>query len=545
MTDNSHINMDVFQSLAAQNRLLTEEVKRRVDQLAAINTIAASVSQSLDLNLTLQTALQAVLDITAATAGGISLIDHEAGEVVLRAQQGWMHDFVSRRSIVVPLGKGMSGRVIREDNVIIWNDLSQSQELVVPSFRQEQFESIIMAPMHARGNVVGILSLMSCARDAFDDDIRPVLQAIADTIGVALDNARLYELSIENKNRLSAILRSSADGIIATDQSGRIQLINTAADSMLGVNGQDVIGVPLREAPIPSTMRDALLFALSSNGEDAKRMLQITLPDNRVIAVMVSPVVVDRQIEQDERKDGWVVVLQDVTYLHQAEFARTQFIQAAAHDMRNPLGVALNSLDILERGTQDMESRELIQIATTGITRIHSLIDDLLNLEQIESGQGFTLQAVDMRDLIETISAEIGRMLEERQLHFRVELQPRLPDVMLDRRWITRAIYNYLDNALKYTPPGGRLTLRVFVNDPLLHIEVSDDGLGIAYEAQARLFERFYRANGTAHIPGTGLGLAIVKSVAESHGGGVYVNSAPGKGSTFGMTVLLTTQNAT
>jgi PAS domain S-box-containing protein len=529
-----------FQNLLAQNRLLSEEVKRRVDQLAAVSAVASSVSQSLDLNQTLTVALEAVLNITNAEAGGISLTDERTGEVVLRAQQGWMHDFVSQRQIRVPLGKGMSGRVFAADDAIVWNDLSQAKELHVPSFREEPFQSIVMAPMHARGKIVGLLSLMSRHKNHFDDDVVGVLRAIADTVGVALDNARLYETSVENQNRLGAILRSSADGIIATDQSGRIQLVNTAAHAMLGIENTHLIGAPLREAPLPVTLLESLLFALSSHGADAKRVFQVSLEDQRVLSVLVSPVIVDRQWETSDIMDGWVVVLQDVTHLHVAEVARTQFIQAAAHDMRNPLGVTLNSLEQLLRYTHAPEPLELIRIATSGVTRIHSLIDDLLNLEHLQSGYGFTLSEVFLPDLVDEVSANIWQYLSEHSLHYRVELDPRIPVMMMDRRWVARAITNYLDNAIKYTPSGGSIWLRAFINDAYLHIEISDNGPGIPYEAQSRLFERFYRANnGRAHIPGTGLGLAIVKSIAEQHGGTVYLHSEPGQGSTFGMTIAL------
>lgn len=547
--------MDAFQNLVTQNRLLTEEVKRRVDQLAAINTVAAAVSQSLDLSYTLQIALQAVLNITGAEAGGISLIDHISQEVVLRAQQGWMHDFIGQRVIRVPVGKGMSGRVIAEDKTIIWNNLNESSELHVPSFRDEAFQSLIMSPMHARGRIIGILSLMSYQDTAFGEDIRSPLQAIADTIGVAIENARLYEVTTENKNRLSAILRSSADGIIATDQHGRIQLINSAAQVMLGVDNS-IMGYPLREAPLNANLLNGLLFAFSANigqesavitatstgeetyGNESKRIFQITIENERVLSVMVSPVYVDTQLEEIDVTDGWVVVLQDVTHLHQAELARTQFIQAAAHDMRNPLGVALNSLEILERSA-DNEERELIQIATAGINRINALLDDLLNLEQIQSGIGFDLSSVDIRDVIEEISGEIWHVLEQHRLNYRVELQPNIPDLVIDRRWVMRAIYNYLDNAIKYTPSGGNVLLRVYIKAPFIHIEVVDNGPGISFDQQARIFDRFYRARSTAHIQGTGLGLAIVKSVAELHGGGVYLKSEPDQGSTFGITLRI------
>ncbi|MBZ0290056.1 MAG: GAF domain-containing protein, partial [Anaerolineae bacterium] len=241
--------MQDIESLLLQNRLLTEEVKRRIDQLAAINTVAATVSQSLDLDRTLKTALQAVLNVVGAEASGISLIDHQAGEVVLRAQQGWTHDFVSP-PMRIPLGKGMSGRVISRDDVVLDNNLNDGEELAVPRFMEENFRSIAMAPMHARGKIIGILSIMSLRPDAFTPEIVTVLKAIADTVGVALDNARLYETSVEQEKRLTAVFESTADGMIATDQNGRISLINHTAAVIFNVDAAQLIGTPLRGAPI-------------------------------------------------------------------------------------------------------------------------------------------------------------------------------------------------------------------------------------------------------------------------------------------------------
>lgn len=528
------------QNLIHQNKQLTRELKQRIDQLAAMGTVATAVSQSLDLDETLSTALQAVLDIVDAEAGGISLIDEEAGEVVLRAQRGWTQDFVVARPMRIPLGQGMSGRVISSDKVVVVNNFTRDEELAVPSFHDEQFRSIVMAPMHARGKIVGILSVMSNRPNRFGKEIVGVLCAIADTVGVALDNARLYEASLENQSQLSAILHSTADGIIATDQAGRIRVINHTAEGMLCVKSGSLINVPLREAPINPKIRHSLLVALSSREEDCNRVFKVTLDDGRVLSVLVSPVYVACQLDRRSETDGWVIVLQDVTHLHQAEIARTQFIQAAAHDMRNPLGAALNSLEALQPMVSDNEmARELVSIASLGINRTQELIDDLLNLEQIESGYGLDLAETYLPDLIDEVTIEIKPRLDERNLRFHVEVDRSLSTIRVDRKWMVRAILNYLENACKYTPRGGEVRLCVYAKGPMLHIEVTDNGPGIPVEYQSHLFERFYRANADASVPGTGLGLAIVKSVAEQHGGNVYVQSKPGVGSTFGITLQL------
>lgn len=530
-----------LQQLIVQNRSLSEEVKRRVDQLAAINTVAASVSQSLDLNLTLQTALQAVLDITEAQASGISLIDEETEELVLRAQQGWVRDFVVENPMRIPVGKGLSWQVISSDTVIVNNDLNASQPLAVPTFHEEHFRSLAMAPMHARGKVIGILSIMSYQPNSFDESSVEVLRAIADTVGVALDNARLYETSVENQHRLGAVLQSTADGIVATDQNGRIRLVNDAAASLLEVDGNRILGMQLREAPMQRQIRDSLLFALSSRSEERNKAFRVDTQSGRVLSVLVSPVYVESQVNKTNATDGWVIVLQDVTHLREAEIARSQFIQTAAHDMRNPLSAALSSLALLRRRltNPDTEVNEIIGIAENGIGRIQDLIDDLLNLEQIQAGYGLRLEPIDVGELAYEVMAVARPLMQEKGLEPHVDLAYGIPPINADRRWLTRAISNYLDNAIKYAASGSEISLRMFVNQPMLHIEVADNGPGIPVEQQARLFERFYRANARSGIPGTGLGLAIVKSVAEAHGGGVYLQSSPGQGSVFGMTLLL------
>ncbi|MFQ3568576.1 MAG: ATP-binding protein [Aggregatilineales bacterium] len=529
-----------IQSLISQNRLLSEEVKRRVDQLAAINTVAASVSQSLDLNQTLQTALQAVLDITEAQAGGISLIDERAGEVVLRAQQGWIHDFVEENPMRIPLGQGLSGRVIATDSVIINNDLTDSEQLAVPRFHDEKFRSIAMAPMHARGKIIGILSIMSRKPGSFDDSSTDVLRGIADTVGVALENARLYEMVTENQRRLRAVLQSTADGIIATDQHGFINLVNAAAETMLGVKADHLLGASLDEAAVEPPLRDALSAVLSGSAS-REQAIQYVTESGRALSIMMSPVFVERQVEAVDGHSGWVIVLQDITHLREAEQARRQMIQAAAHDMRNPLGVALNSLGMLKRllNAEDDTVAEVIDIAQSGISRIHDLVEDLLNLEQLQTGYGLNRETIDLGELVYEVTGPLRPLLEAKALQLDVSLPEQLSALYADRRWLSRAICNYLDNAIKYAPSGSTIQLCLLYEGSTLIIEVRDDGPGIPQHDQQRLFERFYRPHPDSGIPGAGLGLAIVRSVAEAHGGEVYLHSSPGRGSIFGMRLPL------
>lgn len=523
-------------SLIRRNQLLSEEIRRRVDQLSAINTVAATVSQSLDLQVTLQTALKVVLDIIKVDSAGISLVDEAAGELVLRAQRGWRYDFVTQ-PMRIPLGKGMSGVAVHNDEVVVTGEITSEMSLAVPEFAYEGVQAMVLVPMHARGRVVGMLSVMHHQLYQFAEEEVTVLRAIADQVGVALDNASLYEATKEQSSRLSAVLDSSGDAIIATDSYGHINLINATAEELLGLHKNEVIGLPLRHAPLHPRLREGLRRAMA--GDDAGHtVFEVVLEDGRFLSAIVSRVYAHRAPESDREPEGWVMVIQDVTHLRQAEQARVNFIHAAAHDLRNPLSVTLNALTMLDRqvGDTSEECREIIGIGVSSLHRMQDLIDSLLNLEHIESGVGMEIAPVDVRELLERGIVDIQPSILQAGQTLHLAVPDSLPPIMGDMKWLYRALMNLLSNATKYTPAGGSITARAYAQGDEVTIEVKDTGPGIPAEAQTRLFERFYRVPGSdPAIRGSGLGLAIVKSVVEQHGGRVFVQSRVGQGSVFGM----------
>jgi len=531
-------------NLVLQNQRLNEEIKRRTDQISAINIVATAVGHSMDLNLTLNTALDAIRSAVGAEAAGISLIDESSNELILRAQAGWINDFVITNPMRIPLGQGegMSDWVITHDQVLVHNNLDGTEKYAVPSFKKEAFKALAMAPMHGRGRIIGILSIMSHTPDYFDDETIGVLKSIADTVGTAIENARLYEQQLEQENRLKAVLHSTADGIIATDQNGRISLVNYAAANLLGVHASDLQGMPLREAPIYIKVRDGLLKVLDSPDDTTLRTFQVSVEDGPELSVMVSPVRVPSQITAQVESDGWVIVLQDITHLREAEIARVQFIQAAAHDMKNPLGVTQSSLHMLESmiQTDDKTVQEVMDIARTSIKRLRRLIDDMMHIEEIESGYNLHIEEIDLREMCFEIGVQTGPLLSSAGITLTTVFADDLPATLaLDREWIQRALNNYLENASKYAP-NTQVQFKVYRKENFVHFEVIDDGPGIPRQAQMRLFERFFRVSARhVDVDGSGLGLAIVKSVAEAHKGTAYIHSEEGQGSTFGITVMI------
>lgn len=528
---------------AERDRNLTTEIRRRVEQLSAINRVTAVVSQSLDLNATLQTAMDAVLSVIPVEASGISLIDERAGELVLRAQRGWKKDFVTT-PMRIKLGHGLSGQVVATGEVVITGDLTNDPRLVVPAVAEENIQSMAMAPMHARGKVIGVLSVISYQPYTFDEQEISVLKAIADQVGVALDNARLYEATREQQSRLLTVLQSTADAIIATDSHGNVNLINEAAERLFDLRADDVFGQPLYAIALPPELHDGLIRSMSP---DAPSTFNVTASDARIfdvalangcfLSAVVSPVTTPSRLEE-RLKNGWVVVFQDVTHIKEAERARLQFIQMAAHDLRNPLGVTLSALTMLNKSwkNQTPTDVEVFGIALRGVNRMQDLIDDLLHLEKIESGVDFQLEPLDLAELIENSALDISPVLQRREQTLSVETPPLLPAIHGDQRWLFRALTNLLSNAHKYAPDQSQIILRVVADAHEVALEVEDHGPGIPPESMGRLFERFYRVPQTEEkVHGTGLGLAIVKSVVEKHQGRVAVRSTPGVGSTFSL----------
>ena len=529
-------------SLIHRNQLLTSVIRRHVDQLAAINQVAATVSQSLELQTTLQTALEAVLGVIKVDSAGISLVDEIAGELVLRAQHGWRRDFVSE-PMRIPLGLGISGIVVGDDEVVVTGNLTDDPRLAVPEFADEGINAMAMIPMHAGGSVVGILSVMNHEPYQFSDEEIAMLRAIADQVGVALANARLFEQTKEQSSRLHAVLNSSGDAIMATDNFGQVNLFNATAAELFALNAGDVLGLPIRDVPLPERLREGLRRAINSESE-GDTVFEVVTPDERFFSAIVSPVYAYVTLESNQTPEGWVLVVQDVTHLRRAEQARVNFIHAAAHDLRNPLGVTLSALHMLEQELADAPDgrfQEIIDIGVQGIDRMQDLIDNLLNLEHIQSGVGLKNEPVDLRDVIERGIIDITPCLQSRDQQLQFSVPDELPVIQGDAHWLYRALFNLLSNANKYTPEGGMIALVAFVQDDDLRIEVRDNGPGILPEAQKRLFERFYRApNVDESTRGSGLGLAIVKSVVEQHSGRVYVQSKLGQGSTFGMAFPIT-----
>jgi len=228
--------------------------------------------------------------------------------------------------------------------------------------------------------------------------------------------------------------------------------------------------------------------------------------------------------------------MQDITQFKEMEQLRTDMILTASHELRNPINLTSSALELLEQNLEAPSTlqREALDLAKLGIERASTLISDLLDLERIERRAGMRPGRCDCALLLSSLGSEFRLWAQ----NYDKAVQMRVPDTPLlvwgDEHLLQRVVSNLVDNALKYTPPGGCITVDACAKAGQVILTVSDTGPGIPLEAQPHVFERFYRQSDQPDsVEGTGLGLTIVKSIVEQHGGRVWVTSQPGQGSTF------------
>jgi signal transduction histidine kinase len=276
--------------------------------------------------------------------------------------------------------------------------------------------------------------------------------------------------------------------------------------------------------------KSAMERLLNADENAATRTEEIMLPDGRTLYGSASAI-----ISGDGQAIGRVAVLRDITYLKELDAMKSEFVATVSHDLRAPLTYMRGYATMLPMvGSLSTKQQDYAEKIMAGIEQMTELIDDLLDLGRIEAGVGMVREDAALADIIRTVvEAQAGQAIAH-GLSLKTGYLPERT-IQSDPGLMRHAVTNLIDNAIKYTPSGGSILVEVEERDDCMVVVVADTGIGIAPADQARLFERFYRVKRreTIDIKGTGLGLAIVKSIAQWHGGRVWVESQLGSGSTF------------
>ncbi|MCS7179122.1 MAG: ATP-binding protein [Anaerolineae bacterium] len=435
-------------------------------------------------------------------------------------------------------------------------DLQPLYELV----QSPQGGPAIVQPIVHRERTVGVLVVVNDQHPVpFGSREVRLCESIAAQMGAVIENVYLY-LRLERQVRRlgevlqdrereaslrEAILESTAEGIIVTDERGIAIRMNAAAEDILGVPRERLLGRPIRQA---------LESLASPNMRDLGFMqppLQTLFElEGKHIAVSAAPV----RLSSGEQL-GTVAVLRDVTREVQAEKSKREFIAHISHELRTPLTAILGYAEALYSGMVGPlapTQSTFIHIIHDNARRLVTIANNLIAMAESERGHLELHYAPTDLALVlgEVLEAYIPQM-KARQLEWRLEVADHLPVVEADPLRIRQVVNNLVSNAVKFTYPGGRVTVGAApVPEPgeaeprFCRIWVQDTGIGIPVEEQPRIWERFYCTDDPLRMAagGLGVGLSIVRSLVEAHGGRVWLESAPGQGSTF--TVLLPIRRA-
>ncbi len=493
-------------------------LRQRLDELALLLGVSNGVAATVNLSEGMTAVLQGVLRGTGA-AGARAVIRNPNGPAPLAFAEGPAADALA------VLDRAVVRRMRAADEL----GLTSAAEIEAELGAASPVAALFALPLRLAGEYQGALYLGYRQPHYFDSDERNLLRTLAGQAAVLVQNAYLFAAAEGGRRRLAAVLASTPNAVIVTDQTNRVLLLNPAMERAFGLRASEVVGRLVADALAGSAAGQELTRRLTDETRMTDNPLELAA-EGRDFLAGVSTVTTS-----DGQAIGRVAVLQDVTELKAVDRLKSEFLDGISHDLRSPLTYMRNYTGLLPLPEDPALEQEYVHKIMTGIERMSVLVEGLLemaNLRTITSPQFDWLEA---GNVLEEVTHEYASPAQMRGVRLVVEVEPDLPPVKADPTLLRRAITNLVTNALKYAPDSGPVVLRAARRGEEVVLSVSDRGPGIAPADQPNLFQKFYRGRQGAaeRVHGSGLGLAIVKSIADLHGGYVWCESAPGEGSVF------------
>jgi two-component system, OmpR family, phosphate regulon sensor histidine kinase PhoR len=426
--------------------------------------------------------------------------------------------------VILLLGGAVSSMFVR-------SFASRIERLKAFSLRLAQGDFHLLPPDHSRDEIADLTEALNQTARGMEHTIRSISG---------------------ERNRSSAILRSMVEGVAVIDAQERLVFSNRAFSEILNLDAASTEGRPLievvRHTELLGLIRRALRGEEGLQGDIATGIVQ-----QRVFSVTAAPVQALGPLpaaskpapsQRPEKPAGAVVVLHDVTELRRLERVRQDFVANVSHEFKTPLTAIQGFAETLLSGALEdpRNNRRFLEIIRDHATRLARLTDDLLKLARIEAGKlEVQFSPVSIVTLVERCAETALLKSAQKQIALEIDVPPGLPPVRGDASLLRDVLQNLLDNAIQYTPAGGRIQVSAAAGVREVIVSVIDTGIGIPLADQERIFERFYRvdAGRSREAGGTGLGLSIAKHIVEVHGGRLWVESEVGLGSRFSFSIPL------
>jgi signal transduction histidine kinase len=576
-------------AIAVQNAQLFEKLQQKTQELSGLYEAALVTSSELNLQPLLHRLYEQIQKLLDPDFFVVALYNGEEVNVVLAIER----DKTVPDTVEIPLSleeSGLTGLVIQSRESVYIRDLHNDTLPIKPRY-VSRTRSWLGVPLIARGQVIGALSVQSRHPRAYTEAQQRFLESLGGQVAIALENARLFQSTIEVNRRLSILHSTSQEFVTAGVGPEKVYTaIHAAASQLMRCEGfvisllssEDEIHAvylvdkngrsPARRIPLSQgisgriirtgeslliseinesadfeavhfgssdTTRSALAVPLKLGGKVFGMLsAQSYTPraygpeDQRLLEMLASHAAAaleNMRLLEAERERR--VELEELDEL------KSEFIQNVSHELRTPLAIVRGYTELLETGDLGElkpEQKGAVDIIARRARMLSSMVSDLIAILETEARQ-FHYEPVDLVALLQSIVDDFKMNFVEAQLSLEAEIQAEEAFIEGDSVHLRRVCDNLLSNALKFTPAAGQVEVRLHKNTTTVTLEVSDSGIGIPTEKIDRIFERFYQVDGsmTRRYGGTGLGLALVKEVVESHGGQIDVESEVGEGTTF------------
>jgi PAS domain S-box-containing protein len=431
----------------------------------------------------------------------------------------------SAASLVVRTGEAQLVPELTEEQI----RSAAADELHFELIKELGLRSFMSVPLRTRDRVLGAITFATAESGRiYDESDLRFAEQLGRTAATAVENARLYAQA-EEQARAARVLAAVADGVVLVDREGVVRLWNRAATTITGIDSSDAVGRRIRDL-IPAWDEIASLIPLAGGPGEPVRAETVPVEiEGREIWASGSGVGFD---------EGTVYAFRDLTEERALEQLRSEFVATVSHELRTPLAAIYGAALTIRRPDLELDDDlrdHLLEVIADESNRLASIVEDLLLASHLDSGRlQLAIEACDPRSLTEAVLEAADTYVPE-NVRLVLEAEGELPQVWADPNQLRQVLGNLVDNAVKYSPDGGEVRVRIEGAGGSVRFSVSDSGLGIPFAEQRRIFEKFYRLdpNMTRGIGGTGLGLYISSELVRRFDGRIWVDSREGEGSTF------------
>ena len=524
--------------IAVENaRLFAAEQERR-RFASTLQEIARVISATLDPPQVFAAVLEQLERVITFDSASIFLLEDD--QLRLAAGHGF-EDPEGVLGLTIPFDTTvLIGRVLSTRRPMVVDDVQRDPGWIKLAHLPgtQDIHGWIGAPLIVRERGVGVLSVDSHRTGAYGPAAVELVSAFADQAATAVANAQLFAETRSAQQRYAGLFEDSIDSILLSDLDGMITDANLRAEAFLGYARSELLGRSVLSLQVPDNP-DRLPSSLSSlsAGETLSFGARAAHKQGQPLPIEVHA----KRIEIDAAPFlQWI--LRDVSERQALDELRADLTSMIFHDLRSPLGNIISSLEVLG-GTLPAEedaARSVLSIALRSSRRLLRLVESLLDIGRLEAGQAVLHKAEgSIGALIVEAVEEVLPVAEAKGHVVQFELQSGLPPLAMDVDMVRRVVINLLENAIKYTRSEGRITALARREPGRVLVGIRDTGPGIDPRDQQRIFERFARLHRSAAAKGLGLGLAFCRLAVSAHGGELWVESEPGKGSSFYFTLPL------